>query len=53
MRQPTGQPMPMEAPPVAQSARWKEVTPPARMQMMEKLMAKLENPPMRLSNSCL
>ena len=41
----------MNAPPVRKPT-WNEVMPPARMQMIEKEIAKFENPPMRRVNSC-
>ena len=50
---PSGQPMPMLAPPAAVNPFGNAVMPPARMQMIEKLMAKLENPLMRRDSSCL
>ena len=43
--------MPIEAPPAALKPSWKEVMPPARMQMIEKEMAKLEKPLMRRDSS--
>ena len=49
--QESGQPMPMEAPPAALKPSWKEVMPPARMQMMENEMAKLEKPLIRRDSS--
>ena len=49
--QDSGQPMPIAAPPAALKPSWKEVIPPARMQMMEKEMAKLEKPLMRRDSS--
>ena len=52
-RAPTGQPMPMESPPPALRADGKAVIPPARTQIMEKEMAKLENAPIRRESSCL
>ena len=49
---PSGQPRPSEAPPTLDMPRWKEVMPPARMQMIEKEMAKFENPLIRRRSSC-
>ena len=43
--------MPMAAPPTEQNPTWNDVTPPARMQMMESEMAKFENPPRTRANS--
>ena len=40
-----GQPMPMEAPPTLQNPVWKEVIPPARMQIRDMVRAKLANKP--------
>src|SRR5262249_30715984 len=39
-RPPSGQPMPIAAPPAAQYPTWNDVTPPARMQMIDSEMAK-------------
>ena len=50
--EPTIQPRNTPAPPPAEKPDWKEVMPPARMQMMENEIAKLEKPPMRLASSC-
>src|SRR5204863_137276 len=50
-RQTSGQPRPTATPPAPQKPRWKVVMPPARMQMIDSEMAKLENPLMRRSNS--
>ena len=52
MRQPTGQPMPIDAPPAPAVACPSELMPPERMQMMENETAKLEKALMRRSNSC-
>src|SRR5436190_16543577 len=49
---PTGQTIPAAAPPTAQKPSCRDVIPPARMQMMEKEMAKLENPFILRNNSC-
>ena len=49
--QESGQPRPIEAPPAPLKPSWKEVIPPARMQMMEKEIAKLEKPLMRRDSS--
>ncbi|MFO0958428.1 MAG: hypothetical protein U0800_13520 [Isosphaeraceae bacterium] len=38
--------------PTLQRPRWNEVTPPARMQMIDIEMAKFENPPIRRASSC-
>jgi hypothetical protein len=51
MRQPSGQPMPMEAPPAPAVAWASELFPPDRMQMMENDTAKLEKTLIRRSNS--
>ncbi|MCY1375807.1 hypothetical protein D9M69_632480 [compost metagenome] len=50
-RQPSGQPMPMAAPPAPEVPWASEFIPPERMQMMEKEMAKLEKPPIRRDRS--
>lgn len=47
----SGQPKPMDAPPVALRLSGSAVTPPARMQMMENEMAKFWKPPMRRDSS--
>ena len=39
--------MPIEAPPAAAKPSWNEVMPPARMQMIENEIAKLEKPLIR------
>src|SRR4051812_13454757 len=44
-RQQVGQPSPMLAPPTLHRPTWKDVTPPARMQMIDSDRAKLENAP--------
>ncbi len=49
--QPSGQPMPMEAPPAPDVPWASELMPPERMQMMEKEIAKLEKPPIRRDSS--
>ncbi|MCY1401493.1 hypothetical protein D9M71_166120 [compost metagenome] len=51
IRQPSGQPMPIDAPPAPEVPWASELMPPDRMQMIEKEMAKLENTPMR-RDSC-
>jgi len=48
----SGQPRPIEAPPAALKLCGKAVMPPARMQMMEKEIAKFWKPPMRRASSC-
>src|SRR4051794_11692829 len=52
MNTPSGQPSPSAAPPAPEVACAKELTAPARMQMIEKEMAKLEKPVRRRDNSC-
>jgi hypothetical protein len=49
---PSGQTTPAAAPPTALTPSCSDVMPPARMQMIEKEIAKLEKPPMRRSSSC-
>ena len=41
----SGQPMPIAAPPTLHKPTWKEVTPPAKMQMIDMVSAKLANSP--------
>ena len=50
--EPTIQPTIAVKPPPVQKPTWNEVMPPARMQMMENEIAKLENPCMRRDSSC-
>ncbi len=50
-KQPSGQPMPIAAPPAPDVACASELMPPERMQMMEKETAKLENWLILLSSS--
>src|SRR5437868_15424829 len=50
-RHTSGQPSPIAAPPTPQKPMWNEVTPPARMQMMDSDRAKLEKPLIRRANS--
>ena len=50
-RQTSGQPSPMPAPPAPPSPTWNEVIPPARMQMIDSEMAKLEKADIRRANS--
>jgi hypothetical protein len=52
-RHTSGQPRPKAAPPTLESPWWNEVTPPARMQMIDIEIAKLENAPIPRSSSCL
>ncbi len=49
---PTGQPMPMAAPPAPAVAWPSELMPPDRIQMIENEMAKFENACMRRESSC-
>ena len=51
-RAPTGQPMPIDAPPAALRPVPNAVMPPATMQMIANEIAKLENPLMRRESSC-
>ena len=51
-KQPSGQPMPMAAPPAPDVACASELMPPDRMQMIEKETAKFEKELMRRSSSC-
>src|SRR6516165_3543747 len=48
----SGQPRPIDAPPTLQRPRWNDVTPPARMQMIDSDSAKFEKPPIRRASSC-
>ncbi len=50
-RQPSGQPIPIAAPPAPEVPWASELMPPDRMQMIENEIAKLENKPMRRSSS--
>jgi hypothetical protein len=50
-RQTSGQPSPKAAPPTLESPWWNEVTPPARMQMIEREMAKFEKAPIPRGSS--
>ena len=52
MQQPIGQPIPMAAPPAPAIPCPSELMPPDRMQMIEKEIAKFENPRIRLASSC-
>ena len=47
----SGHPRPIDAPPTLHRPRWNDVTPPARMQMIDKDNAKFENPPSRRASS--
>src|SRR5690242_3301200 len=49
---PTSQPMNAPPPPVALKASGNAEMPPARIQMIENEIAKLEKPPMRRESSC-
>ena len=51
IRQPSGHPMPIEAPPAPAVAWASELMAPERMQMMENDTAKLEKALIRLSSS--
>ncbi|MCY1226376.1 hypothetical protein D3C72_2577750 [compost metagenome] len=51
MKQPSGQPMPIAAPPAPAVAWASELMPPERMQMIENDTAKFENWLMRRSSS--
>ena len=51
IRQPSGQPIPIEAPPTPLIPCARELMPPDKMQIIEKLMAKLEKRLMRRSSS--
>ena len=51
IRQPTGQPIPIAAPPAPEVAWARELMPPESMQMMEKEIAKLEKAPMLRASS--
>jgi len=50
-KQPSGQPMPIAAPPAPDVACASELMPPERMQMIEKETAKFENELIRRSSS--
>jgi len=52
-RHTNGQPRPKAAPPTLDSPWWKDVTPPARMQMIDIEIAKFEKPLIFRSSSCL
>ena len=49
---PSGQTIPAAAPPTALTPSCNEVMPPARMQIVEKAMAKFENALIRRRSSC-
>src|SRR5215468_6128684 len=47
----SGQPRPIAAPPTLHNPRWNDVTPPARMQMIDRDNAKFEKAPSRRASS--
>src|SRR4051812_36259465 len=47
----SGHPIPTAAPPTDPNPTWNDVTPPARMQMIDSEMAKFENPPRTRASS--
>ena len=49
---PTSQPIPMEAPPAPPIANGNAEMPPAKIQIIEKEIAKFEKPPMCRLSSC-
>ena len=51
IRQPSGQPIPMAAPPAPDVACASELMPPDKMQMIENEIAKLEKEPIRRESS--